>query len=129
MRAFSFARRIRVLGMSRGSPPRYAQMAGGLGFAVKLNDETPWLMLPVTIPPPDFIRQGHGTWTLRLSDHHRQSFLLRVYAALSGDYAEVCSNFSVLLTQPISQMQRRSSMLTTKISQQGGHDRALSDLL
>ena len=33
LRVFSFARPIRVLGMSRGSSPRHAQTAGDLGFA------------------------------------------------------------------------------------------------
>ena len=42
LRAFSFARPITVLGMSRGSTPRHAQTAGDLGFAVQFNDETPW---------------------------------------------------------------------------------------
>ena len=37
LRAFSFARPIRVLGMSRGSTPRHAQTASDLGFAVQLN--------------------------------------------------------------------------------------------
>ena len=42
LRAFSLACLIRVLGMSRGSTPRHAQMAGDLGFTVQFNAETPW---------------------------------------------------------------------------------------
>ena len=42
LRAFSFARPIRVLGMSRGYTPRHAQTAGDLSFAVQFNDETLW---------------------------------------------------------------------------------------
>ena len=40
LRAFSFARPIDVLGMSRGYTPRHAQTAGDLSFAVQFNDET-----------------------------------------------------------------------------------------
>ena len=41
LRAFFFARPIRVLGMSRGSTPRHAQKAGDLGFTVQFIAETP----------------------------------------------------------------------------------------
>ena len=42
LRAFFFDRPIRVLGMSRGSTSRHAQMAEDLNFAVQFNAETPW---------------------------------------------------------------------------------------
>ena len=37
LRAFSVAR---LMGMSRGSTPRHAQMAGDLGFAVQFNSNS-----------------------------------------------------------------------------------------
>ena len=50
LRAFSFARPIRVMGMSRGSIPRHAQTAGDLGFAVQFKAETPWHFAQLRYP-------------------------------------------------------------------------------
>ena len=39
-----------VLGMSRVSTPRHAQMAGDLGFPVQFNAETPWNFAQLRYP-------------------------------------------------------------------------------
>ena len=50
LRAFPWLARQGVLGMSRGSTPRYARMAGDLGFIVQFKAETPWHFAQLRYP-------------------------------------------------------------------------------
>ena len=40
LKAFSLARLIKALGMSRGFTTRHAQMAGDMGFSMQFNAKT-----------------------------------------------------------------------------------------